>query len=354
MCLPIFVRFNDANRAFFIHFMNFFRKIISQLTSWGIDWFIPALLLMIGLAWIWPEGGLGQGPFALKSLAGYGISVIFFLYGLRLSIRQLLGCLSNWKLHLIIQTVTFIIFPALALLFRHFFSSGPYEVLWLGTFFLAAMPSTVSSAVVMVSLAGGNIPAAIFNASFSSMAGIVIAPLWMGLVLTSGPEGFDITPVLLKLGYQVLLPLIIGIILHKWFGEAAIRYRNYTRYFDQSVILVIVYTSFSNSFSSGLFTNLGIGVIVILFLTLLLLFALINVLIFLLIKKAGLGFRDLITALFCGSTKSLMHGTVMAKVIFGTAGQGGIILLPILMYHAMQLTITGIMSQRFSKTGKEF
>ncbi|MHC1773941.1 MAG: bile acid:sodium symporter family protein [Lentimicrobium sp.] len=333
--------------------MNFFRKTIRQLTVWGIDWFIPALLLMIVLASIWPEGGLGRGPFAPKSLAGYGISVIFFLYGLRLSIRQLLGCLSNWKLHLIIQAVTFIIFPVLTLLFRHFFISGPYEVLWLGTFFLAAMPSTVSSAVVMVSLAGGNIPAAIFNASLSSMAGIVIAPLWMGLVLATGPEGFDITPVLLKLGYQVFLPLIAGIFLHKWFGEAAIRFRNYTRYFDQSVILVIVYTSFANSFSSGLFTNLGIGVIAILILILFLLFVLINLLIFLLIKRAGLGMQDMITALFCGSTKSLMHGTVMAKVIFGTAGQGGIILLPILIYHAMQLTITGIMSQWFSKAGKE-
>lgn len=332
--------------------MNFLRNILKQLFSWGIDWFIPALVVMIGLAWLWPEGGLGQGAFSLRSLAGYGISVIFFLYGLRLSIRQLLGCLSNWKLHLIIQLVTFIIFPVLALLFRNMFSSGPYEVLWLGIFFLAAMPSTVSSAVVMVSLAGGNVPAAIFNASFSSMAGIVIAPLWMGLVLSTGTEGFDISPVLLKLGYQVLLPLLAGIFLHKWFREKAIRYRIYTRYFDQSVILTIVYTSFANSFNSGLFANMGIRVMAILVFILFLLFVLINGIIYLMTKQAGLGLQDIITALFCGSTKSLMHGTVMAKVMFGAAGQGGIILLPILIYHAMQLTITGIMSQRFSKTAR--
>jgi len=332
--------------------MRFFSNLSKQFTSWGFDWFIPALVLMIGLAWLWPEGGLGQGAFSLRSLAGYGISVIFFLYGLRLSLRQLLGCLSNWKLHLIIQSVTFIIFPVLALLFRNIFSSGPYEVLWLGIFFLAAMPSTVSSAVVMVSLAGGNVPAAIFNASFSSMAGIVIAPLWMGLVLSTGTEGFDISPVLIKLGYQVLMPLIIGIFLHKWCGERAIRTRNYTRYFDQSVILAIVYTSFASSFFSGLFDNLGLDIILILILILILLFVLVNGMIYLMTKKAGLGLQDIITALFCGSTKSLMHGTVMAKVMFGAAGQGGIILLPILIYHAMQLTITGIMSQRFSKSVK--
>ncbi|NTW23592.1 MAG: bile acid:sodium symporter [Lentimicrobium sp.] len=326
-----------------------FRKIIRLFIQLGIDWFTPALLIMIVLAWFWPEGGLGQGAFSLKSLAGYGISVIFFLYGLRLSVRQLIGCLSNWKLHLIIQSVTFIVFPVLILLFKPLFDQTSYEMLWLGAFFLAAMPSTVSSAVVMVSLANGNVPAAVFNASVSSIAGILIAPLWLGLVLASGSESFDMLPVLIKLGYQVLLPLIAGVMLNKWFGKTAIRFRNYTRYFDQTVILAIVYTSFSNSFTSGLFDNLGIGVILVLILLLLVLFGLINGFIFVVTRKAGLDMPDTITALFCGSTKSLMHGTVMAKVIFGTAATGGVILLPILIYHALQLTITGIMSQQFSK-----
>jgi sodium/bile acid cotransporter 7 len=327
---------------------NFLKKVFNQLSLWGIDWFIPALLLMIGLAWLWPEGGMGQGRFSLRSLAGIGISLIFFLYGLRLSIRQLLSCLSNWKLHLIIQSVTFIIFPVIVLMFREPFSSGAYEVLWLGAFFLASLPSTVSSAVVMVSLGGGNISAAVFNASFSSIAGILIAPLWMGFVLGSGQASFDMSPVLFKLTFQVLLPLVAGLLLNRWLGSYAIRYRHYTRYFDQSVILAIVYTSFSHSFSSGLFDNLGISVIVLLVVSLFLLFGLINGILFLMVRRAGLGRKDLITALFCGSTKSLMHGTVMAKVIFGAAGLGGIILLPVLVYHAMQLTITGIMSQRFA------
>jgi solute carrier family 10 (sodium/bile acid cotransporter), member 7 len=328
--------------------MNFFRNMIKSSNISGIDWFIPALLLMIGLAWLRPEYGLGQGAFSLRSMAGYGISVIFFLYGLRLSLFQLLKSLSNWKLHLIIQSVTFIVFPMIVLVFRKYFAQGAYENLWLGVFFLASMPSTVSSAVVMVSLAGGNIPGAVFNASFSSIAGIIITPLWMGLVLTTGSHSFDMSPVLIKLGYQVLLPLIAGVILHRWYGEKAITYRNYTRYFDQSVILAIVYTSFSNSFNSGLFNNLGLEIIALLILLLFMLFILINGLIYFLVRKAGLEKQDLITALFCGSTKSLMHGTVMAKVMFGTAGLGGIILLPILIYHAMQLTITSIMSQRFS------
>lgn len=145
-----------------------------------------------------------------------------------------------------------------------------------------------------------------------------------------------------------MLPLVMGLILNRWFGGWAVEVRKYTGYFDQSVILAIVYTSFSNSFSNGQFSNLGIEMIAIIVLALILLFVFINMLIFLFVRRAGLPRADLITALFCGSTKSLMHGSVMAKVMFGSAGAGGIILLPILIYHALQLTFSGIMSRLFS------
>lgn len=52
-----------------------------------------------------------------------------------------------------------------------------------GRLFLATLPSTVSSSVVMVSIAGGNMAAAIFNASVSSLIGVFVTPLWMGIFL---------------------------------------------------------------------------------------------------------------------------------------------------------------------------
>jgi len=88
-------------------------------------------------------------------------------------------------------------------------------------------------------------------------------------------------------------------------------------------------------------------VIAILVFSLLLLFVFINLVIYFFIKQTKMPKADAITALFCGSTKSLMHGSVMAKVIFGSTGIGGIILLPVLLYHALQLAATGIMARRF-------
>lgn len=304
---------------------------------------------MILLARFFPEPGLGEGAFSLKSLAGFGISVIFFLYGLRLSLQQLWSSVSNWRLHLVVQLTTFFIFPIIALIFKGLFNDTQYYSLWLGVYYLAVLPSTVSSAVVMVSLAGGNVPGAIFNATFSSIAGILVTPLLMGIFLATGPMGPDLVPVFEKLGYQILLPLLAGVFLHRWLGDLAIKHRNVTRYFDQSVILTVVYTSFCTSFFSGLFTGYNLFVIVVLIACLFILFALVNFIIFILINQFKLPESDLITALFCGSTKSLMHGSVMAGVLFSGVAAAGVILLPVLIYHAMQLTVTGIMAQNFRR-----
>ncbi|MDX5348339.1 MAG: bile acid:sodium symporter, partial [Hymenobacteraceae bacterium] len=218
-------------------------RLKNYLAKAGFDWFLPALIGMIGLAYLWPEPGVQQGPLSLKELANYGVSFIFFFYGLRLSPEKLRVGLQNWKLHVSVQVLTFLLFPLLILGSRIFFDDPTHNLLWLGTFYLAALPSTVSSSVVMVSIAGGNIPAAIFNASVSSLLGILLTPLWMGIFLAESSAEFDFSQVILKLALQVLLPVVLGFLLHKKLGNFAEKYKAKLRVFDQSIILLIVYTS---------------------------------------------------------------------------------------------------------------
>lgn len=317
-----------------------------------VDWFVPLLLLMIVLGRFIPEPGLASGIFTLKTFAEAGISAIFLLYGLSLSLPVLWKGLVHWRLHLIIQATTFLIFPAIVLTLKPFIPAGNSQELWLSLFFLAVLPSTVSSAVVMVSLAGGNISGAIFNATLSSIAGVFIAPLWMSFFISAEASGGGTGEIFLKLGYQILLPLLMGIVLNRKLAFLMKWIHKYTKYFDQAVILAVVYTSFSASFSSGIFNDVGVAGILYVLLFLVLIFVLVNGIVILMVNKFKLGVTDLITALFCGSTKSLMHGSAMSKVIFSTAAQAGLMLVPLLIYHSMQLVFTGIMAQHFAKKKK--
>jgi solute carrier family 10 (sodium/bile acid cotransporter), member 7 len=324
------------------------RKILDTAKKAGLDGFMLALLTMILLAWLWPQPGMKDSPLHLATVSTYAVSVVFFFYGLRLSPEKLRAGLVNWKLHVMIHLSTFVLFPLLALVFRPFFEGEESRNMWLAIFFLTALPSTVSSSVVMVSIAHGNIPAAIFNASISSLIGVFITPLWMGWVLEAGPGHFDLLSVVGKLAMQVLIPVFAGIALNSRWGHFAERNKKYIRYFDQSSILLIVYTSFCESFGEDLFSSLGIKEIVFLGIGMIALFLGVY---FLLTFIGGLlhfNREDRVTAVFCGSKKSLVQGAVMSKVLFSGA-EAGLMLLPIMVYHALQLIAASMIAQRMAR-----
>lgn len=314
------------------------------------DRFVLAILGMILLGKVFPQLGIYRGPLNLNLAADVGVSLIFLFYGLKLSPDKLKNDLGNWHLHLVVQAVTFIVFPAVVLFAMHYLDTPQTHLLWLGAFFMAALPSTVSSSVVMVSIAKGNIPAAIFNASISALVGVFITPIWMGVVLSSssGQMG-DLSGVVVKLILQVLLPVAIGMLLNRRFGAWAAKHSKGLRMFDQSIILTIVYISFSESFSKNLFAQLSATSLLGVALGILLLFYTIYGFISILAKGLSFNREDRITALFCGSKKSLVHGTVMSSIIFSGVGSLGVILLPIMMYHAMQLVIISFIAQRMAE-----
>ncbi|WP_288427291.1 bile acid:sodium symporter family protein [uncultured Spirosoma sp.] len=310
----------------------------------GLDWFLLALLAMIGLARLWPKPGMQTGPLSLSAFTNYGVSLIFFLYGLRLNFDQLKVGLRNYRLHLLIHLTTFILFPLLVLGARALLITPETSLLWLGVFYVAVLPSTVSSSVVMVSIANGNIPAAIFNASISSLIGVFITPIWMSALLSAGSGQFDLESIILKLTIQVVVPVVLGLLLNKQLGWFAEKYKGALRYFDQITILLIVYTAFCESFAMNLFRNLSVADLVLLAVGMLALFFIVFGFITVISRWLHFSREDRITALFCGSKKSLVQGSVMAKVLFpGSAA--GVVLLPIMIYHALQLIVASILAK---------
>lgn len=323
-------------------------KPSAVLSKIGLDPFIVEILLMVFLGYFFPEISEIKNPFSLQQLSDFGVAGIFFFYGLKLNLTQLKSDLSNWKLHLLIQSITFLLFPIIVLLFYPLFNSSDYLTIWLGFFFLASLPSTVSSSVVMVSIANGNMPSAIFNASISSILGILFTPLWMSIFLQEMNENIDYSSIIFKLFLQVILPIVFGILLNKKWGTWAQTKKSQLKKFDQAIILIIVYSSFSHFFvnkmqeniSTQMFIILIIGVIFLLFLTY-------SISLFI-SKKAGFSKADETTLLFCGSKKSLVHGAVMSKVLFGALPIASIIILPIMIYHAVQLIVISFIAKKRS------
>jgi solute carrier family 10 (sodium/bile acid cotransporter), member 7 len=329
--------------------MFVFSQLRKLLAKAGFDSFLLGLLGMIMLAYFLPSPGVHKGAFSLSQIANYGVSVIFFLYGLRLTPEKLKVGLSNWKLHTTIQVSTFVLFPLLVLSGVFLFSNTQNHLAWLSVFYLASLPSTVSSSVVMVSIAKGNIPAAIFNASISSLIGVFITPLWMGIFLSSGATNYELWGIIGKLTLQVIVPVALGIFLNRYWGWFAEKHRQGLRYFDQIIILLIVYTSFCESFAHHMFSGYKLTDILLLGASMVGLFFFIYGIIHFISKAMRFNREDRITALFCGSKKSLVQGSVMAKVLFPNPAIAGVVLLSVMIYHALQLVVASIIAQSMAK-----
>lgn len=314
-----------------------------------IDKFVLAFIVVIGIAYIFPYWGTPQSPVPLDVISTIGISFIFFFYGLKLSPDKLKSGLKNWKLHLLVQASTFIIFPLIVLLFYPFLKTAEQEMMWLAFFFLATLPSTVSSSVVMVSIGKGNVPAAIFNASISGIIGIMITPLWMGFFIDSSKASFDFTEVYTKLILQIILPVVIGIFLQRFLNTFANKFSRQLTLFDKFIILLIIYKSFAQSFYENIFSEVSLLDLSLMFIAVLVLFIFAFYITKLIAEKLNFNKEDQITAQFCGTKKSLVHGTVFSKILFGNTAAIGIVLLPLMLFHAIQIVIISFIAVKLAK-----
>lgn len=326
--------------------MNAFFAFLKRI---GLDGFILALASVILLAYVWPAPGTMEHPVSLTTISNYGVTLIFFFYGLKLSPKTLKASLGNWRLHAVVQASTFILFPLVGFALYYLAGTWGEPLLWLGILYVTVLPSTVSSSVVMVSMAGGNIPAAIFNASISGLLGVMITPLLMSPVLESQVHSFEAGNVIVKLGIQVLAPVALGIVLHPTrLGAWAVRNSASLRIMDQSVILLIVYISFCESFAGHMFSALRLPALLLLLVGMAALFAVVFLLIGNISRWMGFADQERITAVFCGTKKSLVHGTVMSKILFAGIPAAGLVLLPIMVYHAIQLILSSMIAKRMA------
>ena len=319
-----------------------------------IDWFLTGMIAAILVASLAPDVGRSGGLLRLDSLGDVGIFALFFLHGIGLSRDNLKDGASNWRLHLTIQLVTFVVFPIWWVILAATLGSYISHDLLLGFFYLSALPSTVSSSVAMTSLARGNIAAAVLNASLSTVLGVLITPILVSVVMQEGGgANFDILPTMQKIVVMLLFPFVLGHVLRPWLSELFGKIKHITMRFDRAVIVMLVWTAFSDSVTDGLWKNHGPTLLVeaclgvALFLGPMLLFTR------LLAVKLKFQTSGEIVAVFCGSTKSMASGLPMAKLLFAGNPAIGVLIIPILLYHQIQLFVCTVIARRYAYRSME-
>jgi sodium/bile acid cotransporter 7 len=312
------------------------------------DWFLIGMLVATGLAWIFPEPGASGGSLHPELVNKLGVSLIFFLHGLTLSFAALAAGTRNLRLHLVVQLTTYLLFPLLGLLLLVLLGSRVDATLRTGLFFLCALPSTVSSSVALTATAHGNVPAAVFNATLSSLLGIFLTPLWLGIALGAAGQTLPIAGVVLDLMLWLVLPLCVGQVLRPLLGAFATRHKSKIGVIDRLTILLLVYTSFCDSVKAGVWSS-GAGPLLVSGAAAVSLLGIAAAVSWFASGALGLPLADRIAGLFCGSKKTLASGVPMARLIFGAHPGLGMILLPIMLYHPLQLVVGGWLAARFAR-----
>lgn len=279
------------------------------------------------------------------------IALLFFLYGARLSTQEALNGIKHWKLHLTILAFTFVLYPLLGLALRPL-TAFISQDMYLGILYLTLVPSTVQSSVAFTSIARGNVAGAIVSASASNLAGVFLTPLLAMLLMGAG-DGINLeASVFLEIALLLLAPFILGQLTRRW--VAGIAANKATKIVDRGSITMVVYSAFSKGVVDGIWGSIQVGDILFLIAFSAVLVAFMLWLTRVISAKLGFKRADIIAIEFCGSKKSLATGLPMASVIFASGGASlGLLILPLMIYHQVQLMICSWLAARYSRSAEE-
>ena len=309
------------------------------------DRFVVMLLGAIVLAWVVPVHGRGLA--IAQNISFISIFALFFLHGLRLPRQDVVKAVTAMKLQGAMLGFTFVAMPLVGVALGYGASAILPAGLVAGLIYCAMLPSTVQSAISYSALGGGNVAASVVGAALSNLAGIILTPLLVALVLGASSGVAIGGDVVVRIATMLLLPFALGQAVQGWLGSWALRQKAMLSFFDRLVILIAVYVAFAGAVTSGSLSLLKGG-------DLLVLSGLLGVLLTFAFACAwslggalGLNRADRVSLVFAGAHKSIATGAPMAAILFGSAA--GLILLPAILYHMAQLIVSAPIAARLAK-----
>ncbi|HHX4930428.1 TPA: bile acid:sodium symporter family protein [Acinetobacter baumannii] len=321
---------------------------MNMLKFLALDRFTILLVGMVLLATFFPVSG--QAAQYFNTLTTVAIAILFFLHGAKLSREAVIEGILHWKMHLLVFAITFFIFPAIGLLAKPILLPLLGQQLYWGFLFMCFLPSTVQSSIAFTSVAKGNVAGAVCSASFSNLVGMFITPVLVSFfILGQSQHGFDPTSSIIQITLLLLVPFVLGQLLRPYVFPYMAKVPSIVKAFDQGSILMVVYGAFSGAVVAGLWHQVSWKTLLLLTIACSVLLTIIMLLALYLPRTFGFNRADQITVFFCGSKKTLASGVPMAQILF--IGQPlGMIVLPIMIFHQIQLMVCGVIANYLAKS----
>ncbi|MCC5790468.1 MAG: bile acid:sodium symporter [Opitutales bacterium] len=303
--------------------------------------FVAAVLGVVALAALWPSAAGEEGVLGSALPGTLAVMVLFFLQGISLPCRELLAGIRQGRFYTVSFLVVFVVSPLPVFVLGGVWwilgESSPGS-LFIGLVYLALLPTTVSTSVVFSGLVKRDaaVPA-LYLAALTNLAGVFYVPL-VFLLGGLGPEqmagGVELA---LGIGWQLLLPLLLGQFARLAFSPSSEGSKKSIRLISHSCVLLILYLALSRSVLSGVWgeptmfawTAVVSGVV--------LLFAWLHFWAWAGQRGTSFNAGEKVAMWFCWPQKSAAMGVPLAAILFGELPEFGLILLPLLIYHPMQL-----------------
>jgi len=301
-------------------------------------WFIAGLLMVFALTLADTSetvSGVGKW-FKMHRGPDVVIIIIFFFSGLILKAGQIKSGLADIKGTLVTLAIIFLNAPLISILWGILpFSTG----VKIGFFLVAAMPTTLSSGVVMTGAAGGNMAHALVITILANGFAVFSVPITLSLLLNmvggTTVIAIDKSAIMIKILLSVLFPLCLGLLI-KFYAKSLIdRVDTKLQILNQFLVLVIVWMAISQAKQTIINSGEMIGIV---FFSSLIFHGILLASAFLLTRffKLGKGRRE--SVIFMGGQKTLVLSIILQVSLFP---QYGLALVVCVMHHILHLVMDG-------------
>jgi len=236
---------------------SFQRRLLDFLIRIHNKYFVVIwILIAILTALAYPDAGIKKGPMKPEITADWvAVIIIFLISGLKIKTQDFLKAAQACYETIVVQLFVFILFPCVGYLIYTLMGVWNMDAkLSIGVMLLSCCPTTVSTANIMVQMAGGNEAIAIINTKLNNFIGIIMTPSLI-LFFLHQDTNVDFLETIIELILSVAVPILVGQILRYLIPAVAPFTKNHKKLVSRTSTMMIVYivwATFSETFYNGI------------------------------------------------------------------------------------------------------